>query len=88
MYRYSLHKKKYRGYGIFKKILEIHINNNKIFERKLNTYVHVFSNNISAIKTYKKNGFVMIKELESDNNKIKEYLPFHKKQILIKKADD
>ena len=81
-------KKKYRGYGIFKKILEIHINNNKIFERKLNTYVHVFSNNISAIKTYKKNGFVMIKELESDNNKIKEYLPFHKKQILIKKADD
>ena len=42
-------KKKYRGYGIFEKILEIHINNNKIFERKLNTYVHVFSNNISAI---------------------------------------
>ena len=81
-------KKKYRGYGIFEKILEIHINNNKIFERKLNTYVHVFSNNISAIKTYEKNGFVMIKELESNNDEIKEYLPFHKKQILIKKTYD
>ena len=81
-------KKKYRGYGIFEKILEIHINNNKIFERKLNTYVHVFSNNISAIKTYEKNGFVMIKELESNNDEIKEYFPFHKKQILIKKTND
>ena len=34
----------------------------------------------------KKNGFVMIKELESNNDEIKEYLPFHKKQILIKKT--
>ena len=81
-------KKGYRGYGIFKKIFEIHINNNKIYDRKMNTYVHVFSNNISAIKTYKKNGFIMMKELKSDDNEIKKYLPFNKKQILIKKADD
>ena len=54
----------------------------------MNTYVHVFSNNISAIKTYEKSGFVMIKELESDNDEIKDYLPFYKKQILIKKTND
>tara|TARA_B100000963_G_scaffold148278_3_gene129214 strand:- start:76035 stop:76697 length:663 start_codon:yes stop_codon:yes gene_type:complete len=81
-------KKNYRGYGIFKKILEIHINNINKGERKMNTYVHVFSNNISAIKTYEKNGFVVIKEIKSDDNEIKKYLPFNKKQILIKKTDD
>ena len=81
-------KKGYRGHGIFKKILEIHLNIKKIKEKKINTYVHVFSNNISAIKTYKKNGFVVIKELKSNDLKIKKFLPYNMKQILIKKLTD
>ena len=70
------------------KILEIHLNIKKIKEKKINTYVHVFSNNISAIKTYKKNGFVVIKELKSNDLKIKKFLPYNMKQILIKKLTD
>ena len=81
-------KKGYRGHGIFKKIFEIHLNIKKIKEKKINTYVHVFSNNISAIKTYKKNGFVVIKELKSNDLKIKKFLPYNMKQILIKKLTD
>ena len=38
-----------------------------------------------AIKTYKKNGFIMIKELKSNNPEVKKYLPYNYKQVLIKK---
>ena len=78
-------KKKYRGHGIFKKVLDAHLKKNKIKEKKIDTYIHVFSNNIMAIKTYKKNGFIMIKELKSNNPEVKKYLPYNYKQVLIKK---
>lgn len=78
-------KKKYRGHGIFKKVLDAQLKKNKIKEKKIDTYIHVFSNNILAIKTYKKNGFVMIKELKSNNSEVKKYLPSDYKQVLIKK---
>ncbi|MDG2397256.1 MAG: GNAT family N-acetyltransferase [Flavobacteriaceae bacterium] len=78
-------KKKYRGKGLVKKILDFHIKKNKINEKKINTYVQVFGNNISAIKTYKKYGFKEEKELSSFNKKIIQYLPSNKKILLIKK---
>lgn len=80
---YSYTLPEYRGKGIMKDIINMHI-----IDYQQNTpphqeggirkiQVHVFANNEAAIGTYKRCGFEITKEYNSNNPLVEQYFPYH-----------
>lgn len=81
---YSYTMPEYRGKGIMKDIINMHI-----VDYQQNTppphqeggvrkiQVHVFANNEAAIGTYKRCGFEITKEYNSNNQLVEQYFPYH-----------
>lgn len=75
----------HKGKGIIGKIIEKHLE--KVYnqhEHGIKSYVQVFENNISAIRAYQKAGYRIVKRVESKNNQILAYLPYHTKLLMEK----
>ncbi len=85
---YSYTLPEYRGKGIMKDIINMHIidcqqntppiqphRNQDGGIRKIQ--VHVFANNEAAIGTYKRCGFEITKEFNSNNPLVEQYFPYH-----------
>lgn len=80
---YSYTMPDYRGKGIMKDIINMHIvdyqqntpPHQKGGIRKIQ--VHVFANNEAAIGTYKRCGFEITKEYNSNNQLVEQYFPYH-----------
>lgn len=82
---YSYTLPEYRGKGIMKDIINMHI-----VDYQQNTHphhhqeggirkiqVHVFANNEAAIGTYKRCGFEITKEYNLNNQLVEQYFPYH-----------
>lgn len=80
---YSYTLPEYRGKGIMKDIINMHIVDYQQSTpphqeggiRKIQ--VHVFANNEAAIGTYKRCGFEITKEYNSNNQLVEQYFPYH-----------
>lgn len=81
--------KEYRGNGLVDVLINNHIKSLKVKNPEINQiYIQVFSNNIAAIKAYKKNGFNIIKSKKSLNQKILKLLPFNEKILMLKEINN
>lgn len=93
---YSYTLPEYRGKGIMKDIINMHI-----IDYKQNTpphhphhqeggirkiQVHVFANNEAAIGTYKRCGFEITKEYNSNNPLVEQYFPYHTILLMERKV--
>ena len=62
-------KKDFRGMGLVNLLIDSHIDFLKQKQKGITeVYVQVFSNNLAAVKAYKKVGFSVIKSKKSSNN--------------------
>lgn len=80
---YSFTKPDYRGNDLMGKIVDEHIRR----ARGSNVHkmqVHVFANNLPAIRTYEKKGFVIAKEFVSNNPQSSQYFPSDKELLMEK----
>lgn len=80
---YSFTKPDYRGNGLMGKIVDEHIRQ----ARESNIHkmqVHVFANNLPAIRTYEKKGFMLVKEFVSNNPQSSQYFPSNKELLMEK----
>lgn len=79
---------KYRGKQLVSKLVNNAIELYKTIERVDNMYVQVFGNNIRAIKTYEKIGFIEEKRIIANSKKVEEYLPSRIKVLMRKKLSN
>jgi len=77
-------KENFRGKNLVRVLLEEQIMIALQNREKIDTYIQVFGNNIPAIKAYKKLGFKEFEIINSENDKVLNYLPSKKKILLIK----
>lgn len=75
----------YRGKKLTNLLINEVINKYKLLNKNLSEmYVQVFENNISAIKSYEKSNFEIVKLVKSKNKRITDFLPSNGK-VLMKK---
>lgn len=80
---YSYTKSEYRGNGLMGKIVDEHIR--QAAESSVHKMqVHVFADNVPAIRTYEKKGFVITKEFVSSNPLSSQYFPSNKELLMEK----
>ncbi|MFT4643729.1 MAG: hypothetical protein ACI8ZX_000122 [Planctomycetota bacterium] len=78
-------KKKYRGMGLVSLLIDSHTGFLKQKRKEITeVYVQVFSNNLAAIKAYKKVGFSIVKLKKSSNKIILKLLPFNEKTLMLR----
>jgi ribosomal protein S18 acetylase RimI-like enzyme len=75
------HRNKGISDTLIKKLEENYLS---IFPSLKKAQVQVFSNNVGAIKVYKKNGFQIVKSFKSHNIETLDYLPFNEKYLMEK----
>lgn len=82
-YLFVLEKHRSKGISgtLIKKLTDNYLS---IFPSLKKAQVQVFSNNIGAIKVYKKNGFQIGKSYKSHNIETLDYLPFNEKYLMEK----
>lgn len=78
-------KPEYRGNGIINSLIEEHV---RQAESCKNMFVQVFANNIKAIHSYEKVGFIISNTFHSSNSQTKDYLPDDTKLLMIKKLNN
>lgn len=75
----------YRGKGLVQYLLDCHINSLCDIQKGIESiYVQVFSNNISAIKAYKKYGFEIVESKKTNDDRINNLLPSNEKFLMKK----
>ena len=78
-------KKDFRGMGLVNLLINSHIDFLKQKQKEITeVYVQVFSNNLAAVKAYKKVGFSVIKSKKSSNKTILNLLPFNEKTLMLR----
>lgn len=78
-------KKDFRGMGLVNLLIDSHIDFLKQKQKEITeVYVQVFSNNLAAVKAYKKVGFSVIKSKKSSNKTILNLLPFNEKTLMLR----